>query len=140
VRRQLAAAWLVALCGCAAPGPSAPSTYDSAVALQKQKQGYAEAWMKKADDAETAFLTCVKSYAASHQQTSLTATELSGAAVSACNHDLSEFRNDEQALYTLITPIVAEAYTQADRAVAQVTDGAKGVVLQMMAERQSKAP
>jgi hypothetical protein len=128
-----------ALCGCAAPGPSAPSAYDSAVALQNQKQEYAQAWMKKADVAETAFLTCVKSYAESHQQTALTATELSGAAVSACNRDLSEFRNDEESLYTLIHSNVAEAYTQADRAVAQVTDGAKGIVLRMMAERP-KAP
>jgi hypothetical protein len=140
--RQLVAASLigVALSGCAAPGPtSAPSAYDSAVALQKQQQEYAKAWMGKADTAETAFLTCVRSYAASHLQTSLTATELSGAAVSACNHDLSEFRRDEQALYTLITPNVPEAYAQADRAVTQVTDAAKGLVLQMMADRPSKA-
>jgi hypothetical protein len=140
--RQLAAGSLIGVvfCGCAAPGPSAPSAYDSAVALQKQKQQFAEAWMRKADAAQTAFLTCVKDYAAMHQQTSLTATELSGAAVSVCNHDLSEFRNDEQALYTLITPNSAEAYAQTDRAVTQVTDGAKGVVLQMMADRPRKVP
>jgi hypothetical protein len=33
----------------------------------------------------------------------------------------------------------ASAYAQADRAVAQVTDGAKGLVLQMMAEQRPKA-
>jgi hypothetical protein len=91
--------------------------------------------MAKADTAQTAFLMCVKDYAASHQQTTLTATELSGAAVSACSHDLAEFRKDEQGLYTLINSNDAEAYAEADRAVAQVTDAAKGLVLQMMAER-----
>jgi hypothetical protein len=94
--------------------------------------------MKKADVAQTAFLTCVHDYAASHQQTTLTATELSGAAVSACGHDLAQFQNDEQALYTLIHPNTAEAYAEADRAVAQVADAAKGLVLQMMAERPPK--
>ena len=127
------------LCGCATPQPAAPSAYESAVALQNQKSQYARAWMAKADVAQSAFLLCVKSYAASRQQTTLTATELSGAAVSACGHDLSEFRNDEQALYTLIDSDTASAYAQADRAVAQVTDGAKGIVLQMMAEQPPKA-
>jgi hypothetical protein len=92
--------------------------------------------MRKADTAEKAFLTCVQQYAASHQQTTLTATELAGAAVSACGHDLSEFRNDEQTLYTLVEPTTGEAYAYADRGVAQVTDAAKGLVLQMMAERR----
>lgn len=96
--------------------------------------------MKKADTAETAFLTCVQDYAAAHQQTSLTATELSGAAVSACGHDLSQFRTDEEAVYTLIHPNIAEAYADADRAIAQVTDAAKGQVLQMMAVRPPRAP
>jgi hypothetical protein len=94
--------------------------------------------MAKADAAQTAFLGCVKSYAVSHQQTGLTATELSGAAVSTCGHDLSEFRNDEQALYSLLDPNTASAYAQADIAVAQTTDAAKGLVLQMMAERPPK--
>jgi|HubBroStandDraft_1064217.scaffolds.fasta_scaffold09776_5 hypothetical protein len=126
------------LCGCATSKPDAPSTYESAVALQNQKSQYTHAWMAKADAAQTAFLLCVKSYAATHQQTTLTATELSGAAISACGQGLSEFRNDEQALYTLIDPDTASAYAQADRAVAQVTDGAKGVVLQMIAEQPPK--
>src|SRR5580658_5432681 len=72
------------LCGCATSKPDAPSTYESAVALQNQKSQYTHAWMAKADAAQTAFLLCVKSYAATHQQTTLTATELSGAAISAC--------------------------------------------------------
>ena len=125
----------LALYGCASPPQPSTSTYDSAVAFQNQKVRYAEAWMGKADTAETAFLTCVKSYTASHQQTTLTATELAGAAVSACGNDLSDFRKDEQALYTLIEPNSGDAYAQADRAVVQVTDAAKGIVLQMMAER-----
>jgi hypothetical protein len=126
------------LCGCATPQPSAPSAYESAVALQNQKSQYTHAWMAKADAAQTAFLLCVKNYAAGHQQTTLTATELSVAAVSACGHDLSEFRNDEHALYTLINSNDAEAYAQADRAVTQVTDDARGMVLQMMAEQRPK--
>jgi hypothetical protein len=140
--RTFAAASLVGvgLCACASHEPSAPSAYESAVALQNQKTQYAEAWMGKADKAQTAFLMCVKSYAANHQQTALTATELAGAAVSACGNDLSEFRRDEQALYMLINSNDAEAYAQADRAVAQVTDAAKGIVLQMMAERPPKTP
>jgi hypothetical protein len=137
--RQLAVASLACiglyLSACAAPRQTPPSDYDSAVALQNQKRQYAEAWLGKADTPQTAFLRCVKSYAASHQQTTLTATELAGAAVSACGGDLAEFRNDEQALYTLIEPNTADGYAQADRAVTQVTDGAKGIVLQMMAER-----
>ena len=127
------------LCGCATPKPDAPSAYDSAVALQNQKVQYADAWMAKADTAQTAFLLCVKGYAANHLQTTLTASELAGAAVSACHQDLSNFRTDEQALYTLINSNDAEAYAQADRAVTQVTDGAKGIVLQMVAEQPPKA-
>jgi hypothetical protein len=96
--------------------------------------------MAKADVAQTAFLNCVKSYAANHQQTALTATELGGAAVSACGQDLSNFRNAEQGVYTLIEPNTSTAYAQADRAVAEVTDAAKGIVLQMMAERPPKSP
>jgi hypothetical protein len=143
MRKTLLLALLLAcgvLCGCVSPQPNPSAAYDSARALQNQHVEYAEAWMGKADAAETAFLTCVHVYAASHLQTSLTATELSGAAVSACGHDLSQFRTDEEALYTLIEPNTAEAYAQADRAVTQVTDGAKGVVLQMMAEQPTKAP
>jgi len=129
----------LALCGCASPPQPSTPPHDSARALQDQRQEYFQAWMKKADFAQTAFLTCVKSYAANHQQTTLTATELSGAAVSACNRELAEYRNDEQALYILIDPNTP-AYPQADRAVAQLTDRAKGIVLQMMAERPPRAP
>jgi len=128
----------VALCGCAAPpsAPSAPRAYDSAVALQNQRQEYFEGWLAKARTAQTAFLICAKSYAANHLQTTLTATELGGAAVAACTQELSEFRHDEYVAYTLIDENAADA--QADRAVAQVTDAAKGQVLQMMAERPAK--
>lgn len=135
--RQFVFASLVGvdLWACATPQQSAPapSAYDSAVALQNQRQQHFEAWLAKARTAETAFLTCAKSYAASHLQTTLTATELGGAAVSACNQELSDFRHDEYVAYTLIDANAAGA--QADRAVAQVTDAAKGQVLQMMAER-----
>jgi hypothetical protein len=123
------------LCGCATRQPDAPNAYASAVALQNQKQQYFKAWEDKADVAQTAFQLCVKSYAANHLQTTLTATELAGAAVSACNQNLSNFRTDEQALYTLISSNDSEAYAQADRAVAQVTEGARGVVLRMIAEQ-----
>lgn len=138
--RQLTFASLagVGLCGCAAPpsAPSAQSVRDNAVALQNQRQRYFEDWLAKARAAQTAFLMCAKSYAANHLQTKLTATELGGAAVSACTQELSDFRHDEYVAYTLIDENAADA--QADRAVAQVTDAAKGQVLQMMAERPAK--
>jgi len=44
-----------------------------------------------------------------------------------------------QYAHTLIDSDTGSAYAQADRAVTQVTDGARGIVLQMVAEQPPKA-
>lgn len=131
-----AAICCLGLYGCAGrqPPPPAQRPLDSYTALEKQRQTYFDAWLQKATVAPKAFYACVHGYAASHQSTKLTATELAGASVSACHHELSEFRNAEHATYSLNNESTADAQT--DRAVAEVTDDAKGVVLRMMAEQR----
>jgi hypothetical protein len=117
---------------------AAADPVDSAAALPKKRQEYFDAWKVKTDAAQIAFITCVKTYAATHLQTTLTATELGVASVSACERELAEFRNDSRALYSIIDSNTAEAHGEADGTVGEIVDGAKGHVLQMMAERPVK--
>ena len=115
-----------------APQPR-PDPYQSARAIQDQRQQYFEEWLNKADDAEKAFLACVPQYVRAHRSAPLSATELSLAAVSACHEPLDNFRKAEFAARSIIGS-GADASAEADRSVTQVTDAAKGIAIRMVAE------
>jgi len=106
--------------------------------LDSQREEYKQAWLGKSDLHGKTFLDCVTNYAKSHMRSKLTATELSGAAVGACRSDLANFRNDQEALVSLIYPNASamDVQSQADSNAAKLTETAKGLVLQMAAEQK----